>query len=71
MFDPYIEKVEGVFAIQFACELLKLVSDSKPEYAPWSAENSANVRFGLIVAYTGMSKLSSHIKINHHKNMPI
>ena len=39
-----IEKmVEGVFEIQFACEILKLISDSEPGYAPLNAENSLSV----------------------------
>ena len=46
-----LKKVEGVFLIQFACELLKLVSSSKPGYAPLIAENSLNVTFGFIVAH--------------------
>ena len=40
-----------VFEIQFACELLKLVSGSKPGYAPRNAENSLSVTFGFTVAY--------------------
>ena len=32
------KKEAGIFGIQFTCKLLKLVSGSKPEYAPWNAE---------------------------------
>ena len=52
-----LKKVEGVFEIQFECKLLKLISDSKPGYAPWNAENSLSVTFGFIVEY-------AHEKIN-------
>ena len=45
-----LEKLEGVFETQFARELLKLVSGSKPGYAPWNAENSLSVIFGFLVA---------------------
>ena len=51
------KKVEGVFEIQFACELLKLVSGSKSGHAHLTAENSLNVTFGFIVVY-------AHEKIN-------
>ena len=45
------KKVEGIFEIQFECEILKLVSDSKPGYAPLNAESSQNVTLCFIVAY--------------------
>ena len=44
------KKVEGVFENN-ACELLKLVSGSKPGYAAWNAEKSHSVTFGFIAAY--------------------
>ena len=43
--------VEGVFKIQFACRILKLVLGSKPGYAPLNAESSSSVTFCFIVAY--------------------
>ena len=46
-----MEKVEGIFEIQFAYKLSKLVSGSKPGYTPWNAENSLYVTFGFRVAY--------------------
>ena len=52
---PEIDK--RVFEIQFACALLKLVSGSKPGYAPLNAGNNPSVTFGFIVAY-------AHEKIN-------
>ena len=51
------KKIEGVFAIKFACELLKLVSVSKPWYAPLNTENSLSGTFNFKVAY-------AHEKIN-------
>ena len=51
------KKEKGLFEIQFACEILKLVSGSKPEYAPLNAENSLSVTLCFIVAY-------AHEKIN-------
>ena len=51
------EKKEGVFEMQFACEILKLVSGSKAGYAPLNAENNLSVTFCFIAVY-------AHEKLN-------
>ena len=43
--------MEGKVEIQCAYEILKLVSGSKPGYAPLNAENHLSVTFCYIVGY--------------------
>ena len=45
------KQVESVFEIQFVCEILKLVSGSKPGYAPLNAEKSLSITSCFTVAY--------------------
>ena len=45
-----------VFEIQFACELLTLVSGSKPGYASLNAENSLRVTFDFLDAHEKKKK---------------
>ena len=45
------KKIDDIFEIQFACKLSKLVSGSKPGYAPLNAENSVSITLGIIAAY--------------------
>ena len=44
--------VEGLFEMQFACEILKkMMSDRNTAYSPLNAENSRSVSHGFMFAY--------------------